>query len=99
MSSVFTRSKFEQNVALKLGYEWKNIFRVLTYNDKSNEGLATLKHFDSVCQKHSVHLSNNDLQKLQKSYGEQVDVDGDATGFDEQVINYRKLSIQLGLHK
>jgi len=28
-----------------------------------------------------------------KSFAEKVDVDGDATGFDEQVINYRKLSI------
>ena len=34
-----------------------------------------------------------------KSYSEKVDVDGDATGFEEEFINYRKLSIQLGLHK
>jgi hypothetical protein len=93
MSSVFTRSKFEQNVALKLGYEWKNIYRVLTYNDKQNEGACSLKYFDLICQKHNVHLSNNDLTKLMKSFAEKVDVDGDATGFDEQVINYRKLSI------
>jgi len=67
MSSVFTRSKFEQNVALKLGYEWKNIYRVLTYNDKQNEGACSLKYFDLICQKHNVHLSNNDLTKLMKS--------------------------------
>jgi len=59
-----------------------------------------LKNFDQTCQKHGVSLSKNDLKKLMQQFAQEAETSKiDSTGFDLQIINYRKLSIQLGLHK
>ena len=40
-SSIFTRSKFENQIIHKLGYEWKNIYRNLTHFDQDATGEVT----------------------------------------------------------
>jgi hypothetical protein len=88
-------------VAIKLGYEWKNVYRILTHQDETNSGICSLKFFDSLCQKHNISLTKNDLKKLMQMFGEldQNNTNKDGSSYDLQQINFRKLSVQLGLHK
>ena len=75
----------------KLGYEWKNIYRLLTLSDASSTGEVTLSQFEKACIKQKVSLSDYETKKLYQTYG--------ADKSDAQYINYRQMSINLGLHK
>ena len=41
-SSVFTRSKFDNSIVTKIGYDWKTIYRMLTLYDTQETGIVTL---------------------------------------------------------
>ena len=88
-SSIFTRTKQDQVLTQKLGYEWKNIYRQLAVIDPQATGLVTIDQFEQTCFKNKVSVSNQELKKLMKTYGDQ----------DNEKINYKQLSISLGLHK
>ena len=69
-SSIFTRSKFENTIIHKLGYEWKNIYRNLTLIDSDSTGEVTLAQFEKACAKQQVSLSEYETRKLYSQYGE-----------------------------
>jgi hypothetical protein len=62
--SIFTRTNFDQTVIQKLGYEWKNIYRLLTLFDSESSGMVSLSQFENACSKQKVSLSDYDTKKI-----------------------------------
>ena len=68
-SSFFTvkhRSKFEQLLINKLGYEWKQIYRSLVNIDSDNLGILHIDDFLRSCEKFGVSLIPLEVKKLMK---------------------------------
>lgn len=59
---------WEQVLAHKLGYEWKNIFRMMLQLDKKFINRVELTIFDEVCQNFKIHISPDELTKIKKNY-------------------------------
>lgn len=94
----------EQLIAGKLGYEWKNIYRNFVQVDFMESGMVELREFDQICLKFKVSFSKEELKKLKGLFCENFDPntpvhDMAPTHQDKDMINYKKLSMQLGLHK
>ena len=83
----------EQQIKVKLAYEWKNIFRCLCASD--NEDMIDVKDFDIICMKYNVNLSSEELKKMRELYCGATDDNEDSP----KMFNYRQLSYHLGLHK
>jgi hypothetical protein len=62
-TSIFTRKQFDQTIQ-KLGYEWKNIYRLLTLFDSDSTGEVTFSQFEKACIKQKVSLSDYETKKL-----------------------------------
>jgi len=102
MSQFYQGSGFQKQLAQKLAYEWKNIYRALSNADPDNLGIAKLQQFQKACSKCAVDLDRKDLLKLAQSYGLQpknADKAIDHASLGDININYRTLSMSLGLHK
>ena len=59
-------------LAAKLGYEWKNIYRMLSAKNQkaeNEEHIIEVSEFDKVCQHYKVHLSNEEINKMVKQHG------------------------------
>lgn len=98
-------SAWEHIIAHKLGYEWKNIFRLILQLDRRATNKVDLGIFDTICQQYKVHLSNEELSRIKKNYcdaevEEGKDHEGDAaqepTAFS---LRYLEFSVTLQLHK
>lgn len=63
-TSIFTRTNFDQTIIHKIGYEWKNIYRLLTLCDSESTGEVTFSQFEKACIKQKVSLSNFETKKL-----------------------------------
>lgn len=61
-------SAWEHIIAHKLGYEWKNIYRLLVQLDRKATNRIELHVFDTICQQYRVHLSNEELGKVKRNY-------------------------------
>jgi len=79
--------KFNEDVKIKLAYEWKNIFRGLAQSDLEHKGSVSLTTFNKVIHQHKVYLSREELRKIQSLYGT-----GDSFIGLEQDIDYMKIS-------
>jgi len=88
--STFSTSFFPKSndvLKLKLGYEWKNIFRSLSSIDINSSGFVTKKEFTTCLEKNGVNLTRDEHVKLIKKYSQNGEV------------NYVRISTELGLHK
>jgi hypothetical protein len=75
----------------KIGYEWKNIYRIISKMDRKNIGIVTIKQFEQACAKANVKITKDDSQKISSIFGEPQS--GDLVS-----INYTKMSHETGLH-
>lgn len=96
-SSVFVRSKFENRMIHKLAYEWKNIYRALSSLDCEGRGVISLSNFEQILQKQNVSIVRDEMKQLLRMFGQ--DMEHGEPDHEEELINYKRLSIQLGLHK
>lgn len=87
-------NKHEKLVQRKLAYEWKNIYRNLVSSDTEDSGCITLKEFDDVCLKFKVSFNKQELGWIRKMFADELAETG-----RQDLINYRRLSYTLGLHK
>lgn len=90
----------------KLGYEWKQIYRNCVTIDSDNQGILHIDDFVRCCEKNGVSLIPLEVKKLMKLFSIAANLeDLIAFGYDsnphdaEEIINYKRLSIGLGLHK
>ena len=96
-------SKPEIIIADKLGYGWKVIFRTLTQSENNKNGCINLSEFDSTCYNNKVVFTKDELVRISKMAGVE-DEDYNMRTFDtidkgKLMINFRKLSAMLGIHK
>jgi len=77
----------------KLGYEWKNIYRALSLADCNDNGVISISEFVAICDKVKVSIIPNEAKQLLRQFGDLSE------NSEEEQINYKKLSQQLGLHK
>jgi len=101
---VFGKTKFENLMIHKLAYEWKNIYRALSQVDDAGTGAIRQDEFISLCEKFKVSIIPIEQKQLMKQFALSNDMnEAEALGFRDSeasdMINYRKLSIHLGLHK
>ena len=75
----------------KLAYEWKNIYRMLTIIDSEDTGLVSLIDFEKSCIKAGITLGQSEILRLFRNYGDESE--------DQDLIDFKKLSIGLGMHK
>jgi len=75
----------------KLQYEWKKIYRILNINDSHACGMVTVNKFEQAVLSAGVYFSKEDMQKVNKLYG-YTPAEGEA------MINYQRLSVDLGMH-
>jgi hypothetical protein len=61
---VAKNQKFKNEVATKLGSEWKNIYRSLIAIDPNSRGTVTISKFNQICSQFNVFLSNEEIRKL-----------------------------------
>jgi hypothetical protein len=71
----------------RLGYEWKNIYRVLLTSDSENTGKVTRKQFENAVHQYSVFLSKEELNLVYKQYGY----------VGEPWVDYQRISDSMGL--
>lgn len=72
-----------------------------------NEGtdLIDISYFDNICSKFKVSFSKEELKRLQKLFKEKPEgadfktLNTNKETIDYDLINYKKLSYKLGLHK
>ena len=98
----------DQILAVKLGYEWKNIYRLLAQRNNQSETqdhLIEVDEFDKICQQLKVHLCNDELRNLVKQHAvvqlNRVDSnEAEITNLEDKeeqakappVINFKELS-------
>lgn len=99
-------SAWEHIIAHKLGYEWKNILRLLLQLDRKATNKVDLGTFDTICQQYKVHLSNEELSRIKKHYCDAEVVEGkeqEGEETQEQTaifsLRYMEFSVALQLHK
>jgi len=90
-------TKQELQIKDKLAYEWKNIFRYLAMNNAEGDDLVDLREFDNVCLRYNASLTNEDMKRLQAWFCEPVALDQDPV--PPAMLNFRLMSVSLGLHK
>jgi len=91
---------WEQILAHKLGYEWKNLFRMLIQLDKKQTNRIELQTFDEVCQQFKIHVSPDELNKIRKHYCDVIELEKPASNDNEAyLLRYTDLSVGLHLHK
>lgn len=54
----------EKQIASKLAYEWKNMYRNFISSDPSESNLIDAKEFESYCNKFKVRLTNEELHRI-----------------------------------
>ena len=75
--------------------------------DQNETSLVDLNQFDDLCVRFKISLTSEELMKIKKLFGVQIEEQGDEevlyenTMWQQQsdLINYRRLSFYLGLHK
>lgn len=99
------KTKFEQILVGKLGYEWKNIYRACVQLDADGLGILPFDDFVKTCERYGTSLVPAELKHLKKAYSlgndpEEIAALGLLNEQEaEKMISYKKLSINLGLHK
>ncbi|CDW82631.1 px domain containing protein [Stylonychia lemnae] len=85
--------KFNEDVKVKLAYEWKNVYRSLAQADSLRKGTVPIGTFNKIIHQHKVYLSREELRKIESLYG--------ASNSNPllQEIDYVKISQELGLHR
>ena len=67
--------------------------------------MIDITYFDNICQKFKVNFNKEELKRLQKLFkdkpegGEFTTLNTNKETIDYDLINYKKLSYKLGLHK
>jgi len=56
------------SIKLKLGYEWKSIYRALTSADSANDGTVSKEEFEAAVSKSRTFLTREELNKLFTAY-------------------------------
>lgn len=57
---------FNEELTLKLSYEWKNIYRKLLQADLMNSGSTTTKKLNQILLSHNVSLTKEEIRRLVK---------------------------------
>ena len=50
---------------MKLGYEWKNVYRALAQSDVDRKGTVSIGTFNKVIHQNKVYLSREELRKIE----------------------------------
>lgn len=82
-------SKFKEVLKMKLSYEWKKIYRILSMQDAQASGLASISAFEKAAIQCGVYLTKEDMARTLKLYHGQD---------DPGMINYQRISVELGMH-
>jgi hypothetical protein len=53
----------------KLSYEWKNIYRLLSAQDKNGSGLVLMMELENIASQFGVFLTREEIKKFQVLYG------------------------------
>ena len=64
MNEFYQSNGFKKQLAQKLAYEWKNVYRTLSNCDPANLGITKIQQFQKACGKCAVELDRKDLVKL-----------------------------------
>ena len=67
--------------------------------DEKQTGIIDLSEFDKVCLNHKIGLSKEELQLINRLFGEDDRAYDDTLNSGNKSINYKRLSYYLGLHK
>jgi hypothetical protein len=93
------QKRAREQIIGKVGYEWKNIYRTLVKLDKRNAGLITVKQLMLACEKVGVRLTPDDVNKVVLLFAVEVIAPGsDAVQRGTAIINYMRMSNEIGLH-
>ncbi len=57
---------FNTDLALKLSYEWKNIYRSVLAADVLQKGKVTVNKFNQILLSHNVTLTKEEIRRLLK---------------------------------
>lgn len=102
---------FNTDLASKLSYEWKNIYRALLQADVLQRGKVNVKKFNQICLSNNTQLTKEELRRLVKlsgsegatglrsTYQQSGEFNMAEQAFGAGLIDYQKLSKQLGLHR
>ena len=82
-------------MAQKLAYEWNNIYRALRVQETfpKGHGLVTKATFEQCLLDNNVKLTKNEFNTLVQLYS-----NDETESPNINVINYHKMSLDLGLH-
>lgn len=69
------KTKFEQQMVHKLGYEWKQIYRHCIQLDPEATGILNIDDFLKACQKFGVSLIPLEVKQLMKLFSVASDQD------------------------
>lgn len=83
----------------KLGYEWKNIYRMFLQLDRNQTSQIEIGVFDAVCQQFRVHVSNEEISKMKKNYCMCIESDNNDESNNVYMLNYTDFSNGIQLHK
>ncbi len=89
----------EKIIQQKLAYEWKNVYRNLVAADENDSGCIDILDFDKQCLKFQVSFTKEELRRIAKSFSVDPNSDDIDNDYNRIVINYKRLSYFLGLHK
>jgi hypothetical protein len=64
--------KFNEDVKVKLAYEWKNIYRALSALDENKKGTVSIGTFNKIIHQNKVYLSREELRKIEQLYSSSV---------------------------
>lgn len=54
----------EKQIASKLAYEWKNMYRNFISSDPNESNLIDAKEFESLCTRFKVRLSYEEVARI-----------------------------------
>jgi hypothetical protein len=80
-------NKAIDNLKSKLSYEWRNIYRLLSINDREGKGLVSRQDFEQCSHQCGAVISKEDTKKIMT-----------LCGVNENHLNFQKLSKDLGMH-
>lgn len=104
VGSFYHAQGFQKFLSNKLAYEWKNIYRQLCLIDADDLGVLRAADFLRACNKHGIEFSKRELIKVIQHFPEDemsmnIEYTVDNEVLADCFINYKRISMQLGLHK
>jgi hypothetical protein len=89
-SQANNQAKFKEILKMKLSYEWKKLYRLLSMQDSTACGLISPGMFEKAAVQCGVYLTKEDMQRIGKIYSGQENSEGSSSS---NMINYQKMSV------